>query len=274
MIIANNITNDFINRFVESAPNTVFLPQEISALTFLYGQLRALRLLEKFIAIYPFVGRSAEAHSLNFINPLSYKISWNNPITHNRLGITGGGGWGNTNVPLKLFYNKLNNIHISAYNSTPIASSIFDGRLIGVNTLDILTNYMDSGAQELNFNTVNGGIIGYVYSEYNKLGGYGFKQGESITNNGRGFMLGNNSSTCYLNGALFGNWQPLLPTQIHRNCPRTFILLGNRYELNVTSAARVSLSFASIGYGLNNLEASLLNNIIDNFQRILGRAVM
>jgi len=254
-----------------------FKTHEIGALSQLVSSLVGKNLWEKMIAIYPFVGQTSARHSYNIKNILKYKITWNSEfsLTHDKYGVTstGNSGWGNTNIPLSIFENKLNDIHLSAYNRTPLSSAGADGRLIGVNSLNILTNYSDSGAQELNF-SANGGIIGYVYSEYNNLGGYGYKASESSGVSGKGFMIGTNCNKCYLNGELFGSWQPLLPTEIIPICPRKIILFGNRYETSVTSTARVNLAFASVGYGLSEQDAKNMNEILETFQKAMRRSVL
>jgi hypothetical protein len=251
-----------------------FREYEIRSLSELVDKLVGYNLWGKFLAIYPFVGRTANSHSFNVKDINQYKITWAGTLTHNNFGVTSGGGWGDTNFPLVLLRNNLNNIHISAYNRTLLSQSTFDGRLIGVNSLNILTNYREAGAQELNFTTANGGIVGYVYSEYSNLGGYGYKQSQISAVTGRGLMVGTNCNKCYLNGEVFGEWQPLLPTQIHPQCPRRIVLFGNRYETSVTSAARVNLAFASIGYGFSETDIKNFSEAVETFQKAMYRSAL
>lgn len=274
-----NVSTDKINILLRPFFNSTggykaFREYEIRSLHEFIDKLVGYNLWDKFLAIYPFAGRTANSHSFNIKNINQYKITWQGNLTHNQFGVTSAGGWGNTNFPLVILRNNLNNIHISAYNRTSLSQSTFDGRLIGVNSLNILTDYKEAGAQELNFTKANGGIVGYVYSEYNHLGGYGYKQNETSDISGRGLMIGNNCNKCYLNGDIFGEWQPLLPTKIHPQCPRRILLFGNRYESSVTSAARVNLAFASIGYGFTDFDIKNFSEAVETFQKAMYRSAL
>lgn len=50
-------------------------------------------------ALYPFVGGTALAHSINLRSPSQYQITWNGSLTHDSSGTKSDGqtGWGNTN---------------------------------------------------------------------------------------------------------------------------------------------------------------------------------
>lgn len=267
--IVNPLCRQFIDKCTSGLKNF-----EIGAISELADMLVQFNLWDKFIAIYPFIGGDSNTHSLNLKNPMEYKISWSGSLIFNRNGVTGNGGYGNTNITI----NKLlpqNNTHISAYNRTPFNTISGTGRLIGVNTLEILNNTNDIGALELNFNK-NSGIVGYVYNKINNMGGYGYTINEMINQNisGTGLMIGLNSYECYLNNKLFGYRFPLLPTDIHPNSPRKLLLFGNQYDGNVTSAIRANLSFASVGYSFNSKEMELFNTAIESFQMRMFRSVM
>lgn len=251
-----------------------FSRQEIRAVSQLIDALKQFNLWNKFIALYPFVGRSSITTGTNLILPAKYRISWSGSIIYNNLGVTSNGGYGLIGIPLTLF-SKYQNVHIAAYNRTNINSVTTDGRMIGVNTLEIEKNIEEMGAFELNFGN-NNGIIGYVYNKINNMGGFGMLRQEMINKNisGKGFFIGNNTSKCYLNGQVFGEWFPLLPTEIHPKNSKNMVVFGNRFSPQITSAARINLSFASLGYGFSELDIINYTNIVENFQKAMSRSAL
>jgi hypothetical protein len=251
-----------------------FKNYEIGALAELADALWQLNLINKFIALYPFVGGTANMHSFNFINPNIYKISWSGQQIHNKNGVTGVTGYGKTNIPISLFAS-LENVHISAYNRTPFSQINKDGRFIGVNTKEFVQALSGVAAFELNFSK-NDGIIGYVYNIINTLGGFGYtiNQMTNLNINGTGLMVGVNTSKCYLNGQVFGNWFPLLPTDIDIKNNLSLILFGNNYENKITSTLNANISLASVGRAFSENDIYNYNMAVDNFQKAMFRSVM
>jgi hypothetical protein len=278
----NRQGTDFVNGLVYPLINAAggedkFLRYEIGALSELADALVQFNLWNKFIAIYPFVGRNIITSSFNFKNPQQYRISWYGGLLFDKNGVTNNtnSSYGQTNIPLTFFQKNINNVHISAYNRTDIKDVIGDGRMIGVNTLEIERNVKDMGAFELNFGN-NNGIIGYVYNKINDLGGFGLLRNEMISSgiSGKGLMIGLNTNHCYLNGQTFGRWFPALPTEIHDTNNKTLLLFGNRFFTRVTSSANINLSFASVGYGLNKIDVYNYTNIVENFQKAMFRSAL
>lgn len=278
----NRQGTDFVNALVYPLINAAggedkFLRHEIGALSELADALVQFNLWNKFIAIYPFVGRNSNTSSFNFKDPNQYRISWVGGLLFDKNGVTNNSinSYGRTNIPLTFFQKNINNVHISAYNRTDIKNVTQDGRMIGVNTLEIEKNVKDMGAFELNFGN-NNGIIGYVYNKINNLGGFGLLRTEMINSgiSGKGLMIGINTNHCYLNGQTFGRWFPALPTEIHETNNKTLILFGNRFLTQITSSANINLAFASVGYGLNKIDVYNYTNIVENFQKALSRSVM
>jgi hypothetical protein len=275
----NRKSKDFLNPLVypfiiTGGGEKNFLRQEIRAVSQLIDGLIQFNLWNKFIAVYPLVGRSSISTGTNLILPGKYRISWGGDITYNSFGVTSNGGYGLTGIPLTLF-SQYQNVHIAAYNRTNIASVSDDGRMVGVNTLEIEKNIEEMGAFELNFGN-NNGIIGYVYNKINNMGGFGMLRQEMINKNitGKGFFIGNNTSKCYLNGQIFGEWFPLLPTEIHPKNDKTIAVFGNRFSPQITSAAKINLSFISLGYGFNELDIMNYTNIVENFQKAMSRSAL
>lgn len=280
----NRQGTDFVNGLVYPLINAAggedkFLRYEIGALSELADALVQFNLWDKFIAIYPFVGRNVTTSSFNFKNPQKYRISWSTGLLFDKNGVTNNANfgflYGETGIPLTFFQKNINNVHISAYNRTDIKDVTGDGRMIGVNTLEIERNVKDMGAFELNFGN-NDGIIGYVYNKINNLGGFGLLRNEMINNgiSGKGLMIGVNTNHCYLNGQTFGRWFPALPTEIHNTNNKTLIFLGNRFTTRVTSTANINLAFASVGYGLNKIDVYNYTNIVENFQKAMFRSAL
>lgn len=275
------MVNALVYPFINAAGGEGALARyEIGAISELADALVQLNLWDKFIAIYPFVGGSSNTCRLNFKNINRYNINWNNSwwlrFDHNGVTSLGGDGYGNTSIPLRFATDRIDNVHIAAYNRTDIKDVTSDGRMIGVNTLDIVTDISQMGAYELNFGK-NDGIIGLVYNKINNLGGFGYLRDFMIKNriSGKGLMIGQNNNVCYLNNQVFGEWFPALVTDVHKSNNKTFILFGNRYAPFITSsAAGLNLAFASVGYALDQVEMFNYLNVVENFQKAMYRSVM
>lgn len=268
-----DIINPICYPFIQACGNGI-KNFEIVAISKLVDMLLQFNIWEKFVAIYPFVGINSTTHSLNLVDIKKYRISWAGDINFNRSGITGAGGYGNTNILLRSL-SDVGNTHISAYNRTPFSQITGEGRLIGVNTREIFDAVEQIGALELNFNKVSG-IVGYVYNKINNLGGHGLSINEMIANNvsGTGLMIGMNSYDCFLNGQVFGYRFPAVPTEIHPRCPRQLTILANRYDFSATSAINANISFASVGTKFTRKEIELFTFAVESFQRLMLRSVM
>lgn len=287
---ATDLINGHILQFIhECGKFSKLNNREIGALSELTYGLFQYNLWYKFVAIYPILGRSFRTGGFNLKDVKKYKINFffNESLRFDELGVTclGPGnisfvppgslfsGFGTTGIPLNLF--KSNNIHLSAYNRTPIQSITSDGRLIGVNSFDTFDQVEDMGSQELNFSPLNNGIIGYVNNKINSLGGMGYNYEEMIEKNitGKGFMIGN-SSECYLNNEFFGKTFPIEPYDIHPNCQRKIIVFGSNYELNIPTSLNASIGFLSVGYKLNRTDIRIFTELVENFAKTMFRSVM
>jgi hypothetical protein len=288
MIIANQRSSEkhkFIlvaNQYFSLINKPRSLPTyQIGAITELINALYESNLWEKFVAVYPFVGDgSAEKNSLNLIDPYKYKISWSGSIIFNKFGINGNGGVGLTGIKL-VDLSDFGNVHLSAYTRTTITNTIGLGRLIGANTQNRLVAIRDVGALEINYNKENG-IVGFVYNVLNNSGGFGIIYENMLNNSisGNGFLIANNNNKekkyakCYLNGSIFGEQFPLLPTEIHTANQGTLTIFGDGYENTNTSPLRANIAFASIGYGLSDNDIFNFNKIVQSFQVAMNRSVM
>ncbi len=241
------------------------------AINFLADALVGANLWDKFIAVYPFVGRSANSNSFNLIDVNKYRITWYGSVIHNFSGVVGNGGYGNTGILIGNF-DPLN-IHLSAYNGTRLQNANSGGRLIGHHSSVSFKFLKDTAAQELNLNNGNQKLVGYVYGELGLLSAYGYELSDAIANNisALGLMVGNNSSECYLNNQLFGRDFGLQHDRIYKECDKPIILLGNRFFGGVLSGSNANIRFASIGFGFLRHEIQLLTEIVSEYQTILYR---
>ncbi len=64
------------------------------AVNTLVEALKTAALWSHFVALYPFVGGTAAAHSINAKSPGTYNIVWNGTVAHNANGIAGDGATG------------------------------------------------------------------------------------------------------------------------------------------------------------------------------------
>lgn len=74
-------------------------PAQQGAINELVLQLKNAGVWTSLLALYPYVGGTAAAHSHNLLSS-SYQITWSGAVTHNANGITGDGstGYGNTGL--------------------------------------------------------------------------------------------------------------------------------------------------------------------------------
>lgn len=257
--------------FVKINAKKTLRVNQIVALNKLVNRLIGCNIWNKLVAIYPFVGGTADLHSYNIKDITKYKITWSGALVHSWSGVTGAGGYGTTGIPMGMF--SPTNIHLSAYNATKYSQVNAGGRLIGHHSTFGFKYLKDTAAQELNLNNGTDKMTGYVFGEFGLLAGYGYTPTEILNLNldVLGLMVGNNSSECYLEGNLFGNHGPLVYDRIYPACDKQIILLGNRYYGSVLSASTANLRFASVGYGLTTWEIKRFSEAVSEFQTTLLR---
>lgn len=253
---------------------------QIGAITELINALYESNLWNKFIALYPFIGDgSSEKNSLNLIDPYKYKISWRGSCIFDKFGVTGNGGIGITGIPV-IKISDFQNIHLSAYTRTAISQTSGAGRLIGVNTQNRLLLIKDIAALEINYNKTNG-IVGFVYNVLNNAGGFGNTYQNMVNNaiSGNGFIIANSNGVkknakCYLNGSIFGDQFPLLPTEIHTANQRIITIFSDAYDSLYYNPLIANICFASVGYGLTDDDVFNFNKIVQSFQVAMARSIM
>jgi|688.fasta_scaffold00638_4 hypothetical protein len=286
--------------------NVLLEPNEINAIDFLTRQLVKNNLWDKFKAIYPFVGKVPTVHSLNLKNTERHYIVWHNSanLKHDKNGVTNTGiGYGNTVIAPSFFSD--NDIHISIYCSDYWQNINSSAPAIGTRTPSSFksNDYENAWMHTITLKSLEPIIINGIW---NRAPIFTYSCGPSKSANVRfagddssgfshvethGFIVGVNGIRCYVNGELFGRLglttdTPSLP--INQVSTRTlngvtaaipnisqfpFLLFTNDPFSQSSGKARVNLRFASVGYSINDNENKIFYNIVQEFQRILGREV-
>ena len=223
----------------------------LNALNTFEAGLDANSLKPKFNAIYPFVGGTNTKHSYNFINTLTFPLSFLGGWTHSANGaLPAFNGYANTGI-LPSTVLSLNDAHLGVYLRT--------NNNVGV----------DIGATDGVVNTQIASRIGGIY--------YGFINQTlvpSVTNAAStghyiASRTGATAQTNYKNGASI-----LATTSVSTARPTFNIYLGARNTNGTANNfSQRELAMASIGSGLTAGEVSTLYTLIQAFQTSLSRNV-
>jgi hypothetical protein len=217
-------------------------------------------LMDKMIAIYPFVGGNATTHQYNLKDPRdansAFRLTFSGGWTHSSTGILPN----STNTFANTYVNTLANIpqerhHVSYYSRTATVGSL----LTEVGSNNATTFFQFSAALTLGF-----------YS-----GGGAQAAAFTTTGSALGFWVGNKVSfadrRAYRNGVREGQ---------NTNSVTTFLsdfplYIGARNNSNgaATQFSNKECAFCTIGYDLTDTEVATLYTIVQNFQTTLGRQV-
>jgi len=217
-------------------------------------------LMDKMIAVYPFVGGNATTHQYNLKDPrnadTAFRLTFSGGWTHSSTGILPNA----TNTFANTYINTLSNIpqerhHVSYYSrTTTVLSTRTD---IGSNNGSTFLQFMI--AQSTGF-----------YS-----GGSSVNAAFTTIGTGLGFWVGNKVSfadrRAYRNGIREGQTTTNVTTLLS-NFP---LYIGARNNSNgaATQFSNRECAFCSIGYDLTDAEVATLYTIVQNFQTRLGRQV-
>lgn len=295
MIAKDALINGHAIQFSERCKNNGISlnSKETKAISILIRKMFEFELWEKFVAIYPFVGRSPISHSFNLKNILRHTIKWFNQssLIHDQYGVTNiGNGYGNTFVAPGLFSD--NDIHISVYNATYWSYLNPYSPVIGSSLPYDFSNRNNTQNKwihtiHLKYPTNNGAwtySCGKVSSNTSMAGE---DAGDFLHAQVYGLVAGVNGDKCYLNGKQFGFYDPQrsgksvpLNKQVsdpiegisYDWTPHPFMIFTNRaFGDPSVGYANANLRFVSIGYSLTDKDNENLYNIIQEFQSILGR---
>ena len=216
--------------------------------------LKGYGIWSKMKALYPFVGGTSSQHKYNLRNPLdtdaAFRLTFFGGVTHSSNGITGNG----TNGYADTFLNDqtildINNKHISMYQRNILTSP--SGSSMGTG---------NSNRFYLNFSGSNYSTLGMAQSPFTIVTPQNgmFTMSKIISNE---FKYYQNSLASV--------------TKTGTNTPQNlkhFILacntIGNPFDYSLAN-----LSFASIGDGLTDTEASNMYTAVQAFQVSLSRNV-
>jgi len=232
-------------------------PVQRDAVKQLVLDLQGYGIWDKFEAIYPFVGGTADSHSYNLKNTCEYQMTWHGSVTHDADGMTGNGTTGYGNMHLDPSTDLIaNDTHLSIYclttdaalqiediGSTLHATSAFSFRIIWFT--DILM-YMNNPSNPL--------IVANA--------------------DARGFYVATRTTSsdaeCYKNGSSVVS----LSTGAAGTLPDLDLYIG---AVNTSGGAAGfsgrTYAFASIGAGLTDTEAANFYTAVQTFQTTLGRQV-
>lgn len=246
--------------FLEAAQ--IYNTNQQRAIVNLVRSLKRVGLWTKMKAIYPFVGGTAASHKWNLKDPRDVdaagRLTFNGGWTHNSNGISGNGTntMANCNrTPAQLVTE--NSSHISIYSRTNSAESVWDFSSYISGTAFAHDIYLRSASNYYE-------MLSYQYNAQALQG---------TQTDSRGLFVNNRSSATnhkyFRNGAeIASRTQTVLG----------WSSLGANYAIGSNAASTIPFSarnyaFATIGDGLTDTDATNLYNIVDLYQKRLGRAV-
>jgi hypothetical protein len=227
----------------------------LNALNTFEAGLIANSLTTKFNAIYPFVGGDSTKHSYNFINTLTFQLTFIGGWTHNANGATNSiTGYATTGI-IPSTTLSLNDNHLSSYMGI-ISNANSD--IGSFTTIPAPTRVL-----ELDTRTTN--LFRYFGNDATTL--------QVATADNRGWSLGtrtgSTTKTIYKNGVSVAT-----NSVASVGLPLVGIYLGTRNVDGVAAPSSVNRhQFDSIGSGLTAGDASTLYTLIQAMQTSLSRSV-
>lgn len=199
-------------------------------------------------AIYPFVGRTATSNGLNLKNPAE-QISWSGGLTHNKFGVTGNGSTGTGDTGIAVNSTTPNSLSFGTYTITDVSALEMEiGSTDTSEYVGILTNFTDNKTYY-----------------YNQVAAFI----SNSTPNSKGFFVSSRTSSSshkgYRNGIETSSGSVAQGTLLSSN----FFILSAGLE----RFSSKTLSFAFIGNGLSDAKILTLYQIVQQFQKMLGREV-
>ena len=236
---------------------------QTSAIHWLVKSLKRANLWNGIIALYPFVGGNATSHSYNLKNPSQYQISWFGGITHNANGITGNGvnSYGDTGVVPNVVGLSLSTASLFIYNRTDGTASSSE-LAASSGSLPSLTARINS----------NWPAIGFIFDYPNDSLGNGLFRGAIGSCTGLLGWSRTSSSICkaFLNGSPFATNSNAVTGSI---VGRSLYCLAENDSASPRAFSARNLALAMIGVGLTDSDCFQLNQIVQQYQAMLGRQV-
>lgn len=245
-----------------------------NAIKTLVTDLKGYGLWTKMKAIYPFVGGTASQHRFNLKDSRAvtsaFYLTPYGGLGHDGNGVSfnGNDSWFNTNMNA---FNNLgvNSLHFSFYSRTNVAN-VYSGGEFGHIGYNSWTSPPQDYNVQLEFNIRNtqssassSFVSGNLGTGYSNTNGFGLTVGSITNSTTLKILRGNIGDTFNVKATATGTNTGTLPNYD--------ISLGKRQGYGEYSYQQCS--FASIGDGLSDTEASNLYTAIQAFQVALGRAV-
>lgn len=226
--------------------------------------LKANALWDKMLAIYPFVGGTADTHKYNLKNPqdtdAAFRLTYSGGITHSSTGMlpNGTNGYADTYFTPSTSLT-VNSTHLSIYIGTNNVQTSGDPVIMGAFISATQSFVIVSAANYITRNlgdTISASQAtraGYIIST---------KTSSTVTDiykNGTLGATGNSGGTLPTNKVYFGTMAGFTP-------PTPNTPYANGWDNN-------EFRFATMGNSLNSTDATNLTNIVQAFQTALGRQV-
>jgi len=226
------------------------------AVNYLCVELKKANLWNKMVAVYPFVGGTAALHAWNLRNLSQHNIVWQSSpqdMTHNSTGVTPNTSTGNlmlsgASLPSQSLF------HLSYY----ISASIGAGNVYS----------FGAGAPQSTLAME----LGIFSSQMTfRFGGVGDSCKRFNSERTGFFLVGLNSNTL---GYIYINGTQLAATSFtsYRRIENASLVMNSRAG-SAHGVNNDQYSFCSVGTSLTDDERLILNNIVQQYQTMLGRAV-
>ena len=227
---------------------------QANAVNTLVVDLKAAGVWTKMKALYPFVGGTATTHKWNLKDPrdldAAFRLVFNGGMTHTSLGMVSNytTSYADTRLTPSTALSSLFSQHVSVYSQTSTASPTNNTNSIG--------EYQDGTRSMLmkirNLSNVFSWEVGNGGASVSNTDGKGFYLGSVVANNS--VKLYKNNTNVATNTATFTGSLPTQMQPIGKNENKTF-------------------SFASIGDGLTDADATAFYTAVQKYQTTLGRQI-
>ena len=217
-------------------------------------------LMDKMLAVYPFVGGTASSHQYNLKDPRdadsAFRLTFSGGFTHSSSGIQGNG----TNAFATTYINAANRfpnagaLHISVYSTTNTipGTQVESGITNGSNIIQLRIssqNIIGSTVPVLTFTSTTNASGHWLITKRSNTDREIYRNGVSEASSST------SNSTAYVS---------------------TNLILFGRFNTSTGAPdfySTKNLAFASVGFGLTDEEVSTFYTIVQNFQTKLGRQI-
>lgn len=250
--------NSFAINFI--AATGITASDQQSAINQLAYDLVNTGLMNKMVAVYPFVGGNATAHSFNLKDPRNadsaFRLTFVGGFTHSSTGVLPNGTNGYAITYINSFTNLVqSNHHLSFYSRTNTVGASWE-----MATDNNANSYLQIRVG-FQFFSGNGTLL---------QGGIGFQ----TTSTAQGFWIGSKTSF----SERFGFRNGVLNTSVTTTSDVTQLQSLNiplfaRNTGAISGYSAKECAFASIGSGLSQAECATLYRIVQTYQTTLGRQI-